>query len=80
MAYPAYSKQKFQPWSPGIAPPTDPCVRFCTVRHEWAHFTDTRPWNLYWSEAQQTIFWDSLAYTAELHCLRLMLLLAGGGL
>lgn len=47
----------------------DPCVNYCINFHEFIHFTDTRQWDMSWTDNQIVRFQEFPAYLGEKACL-----------
>ena len=62
---------KFRPLLTVIDGYPDPCVRYCTLVHEWYHHTDTRPFR--GSDLLNDSFFERGAYRWGAQCLRTFL-------
>lgn len=56
-------------WPPYLKCSGDPCVDYCTCRHEWVHFKDKRPFRMEWSDLELLRHWEIPAYEEEVRCL-----------
>jgi RHS repeat-associated protein len=64
-----YPRCNSEPFDPHLACSGDPCVDYCSCRHEWFHYRDTRPYNIHWTLFEITRFLELPAYEEEALCL-----------